>query len=208
MPNTCFISFRSQFFKYGCFSWHQILMWNPDFGENNITRWIRKGLLVRLRRGWFAFPEYLQTPDFAMYIAGRIYKPSYISLFSALSYYGMIPEAVTDITSITTLKTSSFLNNFGQFSYSSVKTSMFFGFNLKPTSDGWTITMATAEKALIDLLYLYPIYSSEDDMRELRLDEAFMQDEFNHGLADSYIKTIGSKTLHDKMQTLYNAYGI
>lgn len=208
MPNTSFISFRNQFFKYGCLSWHQILMWNPDFDENNITRWVRKGLLVRLRREWLAFPEYRKTPDFARYIAGRIYKPSYISLFSALSYYGMIPEAVTDITSITTLKTSSFQNDFGLFSYNSVKASMFFGFCLKPTADGRTVTIATAEKALIDLLYLHPAYSNEDDMLELRLDEAFMQDEFKRNLADSYIEAIGSKTLHKKLLTLYTAYGI
>ena len=35
------------------------------------------------------------------YIASKIYTPSYISLHSALSIYGIIPEAVTDVTSVT-----------------------------------------------------------------------------------------------------------
>ncbi len=70
-------------------------------------------MLVKLRQGWYAFPELLQRPDFSRYVACRIYRPSYISLHTALSMYGMIPEAVTSITSISTLKTARFKTGSG-----------------------------------------------------------------------------------------------
>lgn len=203
-----YILFRERFIRYGCFNVNHILCWNPEFDRNSLTRWVRKGYLVRLRQGWYAFRECLRQPDMARYIANRIYSPSYISLETALSFYGMIPEAVTDITSVTTLKTSSFMNEFGRYSYRNIKTSLFFGFDLKPMTDSRTVQMATPEKALIDLMYLTPQYNGEGDMMNLRLDEAFMCEDFNKELSDSYIDKVGSKALKNRMETLYKAYGL
>ncbi len=208
MKNINFLSFRESFVKFGCISINQIMMLYPNFDTNNLTRWTKQRLLLRLRRGWYAFPEQLKVPDFAEYVANRIYRPSYISLHTALSFYGVIPEAVTDVTSVTTLKTASFTNEFGKYSYRTVQPKLFFGFDMKPMSDGRTVQIATPEKAMLDLLYLYPIYNSEEDMLELRLDEAFMEDEFDRAKADAYLKNIGNKALNDRTQTLYKAYGL
>ena len=41
-------------------------------------------------------------------VANKIYSPSYISLETALSYYGLIPESVYALTSVSTRKTISF----------------------------------------------------------------------------------------------------
>ena len=73
MPNTSYIALRDKFIEYGCFSIYQVLMWDPGFDSNNYTRWCRQGLLVRLRRGWFAFPEMLKAPDFARYCNKQTY---------------------------------------------------------------------------------------------------------------------------------------
>ena len=102
-----YLEFKSALLPEGCFSIHQVRTFFPLFDRNNLSRWIKKGLLIRLRREWYTFPELLQRPEFSHYIAGRFYRPSYISLFTALSIYGMIPEAVMSITSVTTLKTAS-----------------------------------------------------------------------------------------------------
>ena len=61
---------------------------------------MKKGLLVRLRQGYYTFSEYLASSDHVYFFANRIYKPSYISLHTALSFYGIIPEAVGSITSV------------------------------------------------------------------------------------------------------------
>lgn len=208
MPNTSYIALRNKFIEYGCFSIYQVLMWAPGFDSNNYTRWCRQGLLVRLRRGWFAFPEMLKAPDFARYIANRIYKPSYISLQTALSFYGMIPEAVTDITSVSTLKTAEFTNKFGTYSYRSIKPELFFGFELKKMQDGRTIPFATPEKALLDLLYLYPEYNTEDSLLELRFDEDYMENELDMGRLREYTGLFKSKALSSRIDTLIKAYGL
>ena len=87
-----FLTFRERMYPMGCFNINQVLLWEKDFDRNNLTRWCRKGLLVKLRNQYYAFPEYRQVPDFARYVANQIYAPSYISLHTALCFYGMIPE--------------------------------------------------------------------------------------------------------------------
>src|SRR5659263_469529 len=174
-----YLDFKSQMFDTGCFSVHQVYALQPDFDRNNFMRWIKRGLLIRLRQGYYTFPEYLNKPDFSLYFANRMYKPSYVSLHTALAFYGMIPEAVVQITSVTSLKTTTFTNPFGSFSYNNVREGLIFGYDLKPIADGRTIQLAKPEKALLDLLYLFTFYNSKDDMEELRLDDAFMQDAFD-----------------------------
>ena len=156
-----YIEFKSVFLDKVCFSSHQIHSKYPEFNTNNLTRWIKKGLLVKLRNGHYAFPEYLEEPASPFYIANRIYRPSYISLHSALAFYGLIPEAVVQVTSVSPLKTVEFKNRFGIFSYKSVQPALIFGYDQKPFLKSITMLMAQPEKALLDLLYLYPFYNSE-----------------------------------------------
>lgn len=203
-----FLTFRERLFPMGCFNINQVLLWEKGFDRNNLTRWCRKGLLVRLRNEYYAFPEFRQVPDSARYVANRIYTPSYISLHSALAFYGIIPEEVVQITSVTTLKTTRFENDFGTFHYHNVKTSLYFGFDIKSMHDGRGVLFATPEKALLDLLYLNPFYKTEQDMEDLRLDEYYMQSEFNRNRMDDYLSRIGSKALNTRISMLSNVYGI
>lgn len=120
----------------------------------------------------------------------------------------MIPETVVGISSVSTLKTISFSNDFGEYTYQSVKPSLFFGFELKKLGDGRPIPFATPEKALLDLLYLYPMYKTDDDMVELRLDEDFLREELNLEKMNEYLKTFDSRALDTRVKTLYKAYGL
>ena len=161
-----------------------------------------------LRRGWYAFADYLQQPDYARYFAGKIYAPSYISLHTALSFYGIIPEVVVEITSVTTQKTCRYENAFGQFSYQTIRPRLFWGFEPKTMRDGKQYMMATPEKAIIDLLYLYPQYSSLEEMRELRFDEDWMREELNKERLMAYAEQIGSPALTKRIKLLLKAYEI
>ncbi len=201
-----FLTFRERMYPMGCFNINQVLLWEKDFDRNNLTRWCRRGLLVKLRNQYYAFPEYRQMPDFSRYIANRIYTPSYISLHSALSFYGMIPEEVVQLTSVTTLKTAHFENDFGTFYYQNVKTPLYFGFEIKTMQGGRGLLFATPEKALLDLLYLNPYYKTEQDMEELRLDEDYMQNELNIERLNNYLSKIKSKTLEQKVKRLMKVY--
>ena len=203
-----FLTFRDRMHPMGCFNINQVLLWEKDFDRNNLTRWCRKGLLLKLRNQYYAFPEFRQVPESARYVASHIYKPSYISLHSALCFFGIIPEEVVQLTSVTTLKTAKFENAFGTFHYQNVKTSLYFGFEVRTMKDGHSFLLATPEKALLDLLYLHPYYKSEQDMEELRLDEYFMQDELNTELLSDYLLRFGKKALAKRVNLLLKVYGI
>jgi predicted transcriptional regulator of viral defense system len=88
-----FQEFRNAFYELALFTPSQVYSWQPGFDKNNLLNWVKKGFLLKLRNGLYTFPEYLAEPGFGLHIANRIYRPSYISLHSALSFYGMIPEA-------------------------------------------------------------------------------------------------------------------
>ena len=203
-----YLKFRERMYPMGCFNINQILIWEKDFDRNNLTRWCRKGLLMKLRNEYYAFPDFKQLPDAARYVANRIYSPSYISLHSALSFYGMIPEEAVQITSVTTLKTARFDNPFGTFYYQNVKTSLYFGYERKTLLNGRGLLFATPEKALLDLLYLNPYYRTGDDMENLRLDEDFMQNELDQERLDAFLERMGSKALERRVDMLKKVYGI
>ena len=203
-----FHEFRNQWFDLGSVNSNQIYSWQPNFDKNNLTRWTEKGLLLKLRNGYYTFPEYLNKTDFAYYIANRIYRPSYVSLHTALAFYGMIPEAVVQITSVTSLKTASFSNDFGEYSYNSVKEDLMFGYGLKPMADNRTIQFATPEKALLDLLYLYSFYDNEQELEELRLDEDYLHDDLNKDLLKEYCNKFQSKVLDQRVMVLFSTYDL
>lgn len=211
-----FIEFKEKLLPEGCFSIHQARLYFPTFDRNNLTRWTKKGLLLRLRQEWYAFPELVQRPDFARYVACRIYRPSYISLHTALSIYGMIPEAVSSITSVSTLKTAKFENAFGQYAYQNVKPDLFFGYKpvmlplntaiINPPQLAWML--AHPEKALLDLLYLYPFYDSEEELEQLRLDDDFMTGELDLDRLSEYQQKMSNKALNARVKKLLKIYNL
>jgi len=201
-----YLVFKNKMFDLGCFSINQVYAWQPNFDRNNFVRWTKNGLLMRLRQGYYTFPEYRSKPDFDLYFANRIYRPSYVSLHTALAFYGMIPEAVVQVTSVTSLKTSNFSNDFGEFSYKSLRDELMFGYDLKPFADGRTLQLAKPEKALLDLLYLYPFYNTKQELEELRLDADFMQDDLDLKLLKDYTLQFSNKALEKRVQLLINTY--
>lgn len=201
-----YTQFYNQWHSLGCFSVNQVHAIVPTFNRSNLYQWQQAGYIVSLRQGWYAFADYLQQPDYARYFAGKMCAPSYISLHAALSFYGMIPEAVVEITSVTTQKTCRYENPFGQYSYQTVRPHLFWGFEPKTMRDGKQYMMATPEKAIIDLLYLYPQYSSVEDMRELRLDEDWMHDELNLARLKEFAERINSPILNKRIKLLLKAH--
>ena len=71
---------------------------NPKAKIRNL---VQKGELIRLKRGLYIRPDCLEDPRWKAAIANRLYGPSYISLQSALRWWGLIPEQVPHTTSVT-----------------------------------------------------------------------------------------------------------
>jgi predicted transcriptional regulator of viral defense system len=203
-----YLQFKNRFYDLACFHVHQVYAWQPDFDKSNLTRWTGKKLLVKLRNGYYSFPEYTGQSDFVFLVSNRIYRPSYISLHTALAFYGMIPEAVVQVSAVSSLKKAVFENAFGTFSYQQIASGLLFGYDAKPSANGRTLLLAQPEKALLDLLYLYPFYNSPQEMEELRLDEDFMQQDFNVALFQEYADKFGSKALNRRVALLQKVYAL
>lgn len=201
-----YLLFRERWLPIGCFNIYQVRAWNGNFDRTNLTRWQKQGFLCRLRQDWYAFSELMATPMMANYIASKIYTPSYISLQAALSMYGIIPEAVTDITCVTTNRTTAYDNAFGHYTYQTIRPPLFFGYRQMPLERGGCYQMAEPEKALVDLMYLYPQYNTEAEMCELRLDNWWMAEQLDKGKLRHYAALTGVKALANRAELMINTY--
>ncbi|MBI5219689.1 MAG: hypothetical protein HY958_12240 [Bacteroidia bacterium] len=202
-----FIDFKENMYKLGCFSVHQISNWKPDFDSKNLTRWCTMDYVIKLRNGLYTFPEYTDVAGFDEYVANRIYTPSYISLHYALSHYGLIPEAIFQITSVSSLKTITFKNSFGSFTYQKVRQNLMFGYERKPFLN-MAVNLATTEKAILDLFYLYPFYTSEQDMIDLRFDQQILKEILNKEILFQYLVKYQNKQLEKRIETFSKTYQI
>jgi len=194
-------SFERIFKKIGIVSTSQIRASGQAFDKNNLGRWEKQDLIIKLKNGYYAFADTASTQGFAYYAANKIYKPSYVSLHTALAFYGIIPESVTQITSVSSLKSSTFENKLGIFSYKKVKPSLMFGYNAMENGD-FTFFLATPEKAILDLLYLYPFYNSAEEIRNLRMDDYFMQNDLDWGKLAVFAKKFDKQTLLKRIELL------
>lgn len=81
-----------------------------------------------------------------------------------------------------------------------------FGYITRLMTDGRTLLFATPEKAILDLLYLYPFYNTAREMEELRLDEYFLHEELNLDLLIDYSLKIKSQALDKRVKLLLSCY--
>ncbi len=117
-----------------------------------ITGLLEKGIIIRVKKGLYVFGEpYRRTPVSREILANLIYGPSYISLDYALQWYGLIPEAVHTVTSVTSGRSRAFTTPFGTFSYRHIPLRAYqVGMDRVPLDDNRAFLIATPEKALAD----------------------------------------------------------
>ena len=109
----------------------------------------KKELFTKIRNGLYMLTDY---PANCYLIANRLYEPSYISFDTALSFYGVIPETIYTITSVTAKTTREFKVDNISFSYHKLKKEAYTGYkSIKYLQN--TILIAEPEKALADYLY-------------------------------------------------------
>ena len=138
--------------------------------RRQLGRWVKAGKVYQLRRGLYALaPPYQQTRPHPFLIANQLVRPSYVSLQSALAYYGLIPEYVPVTTSVTSDRPQEFATPLGKYQFQRVKKERFFAFNLEDLGDEQDAYVAAPEKALLDLAYLHPGGDSLPYLRGLRL---------------------------------------
>ncbi len=162
-----YFDLREQLKDCVVFSVNDIRNIEPDFDLRRLSEWVAKGLIKRIRRGFYVFADISLEDETLFIIANKIYQPSYISYETALSSYGIIPEAVFGVTSATTLKTQDFNTSAGHFIYRRIKPELFFGYYPEQFRGG-VYKKAYLEKAILDHLYSRPDIGDQTQFRETR----------------------------------------
>ena len=170
---------------FGLFRTGQILSGepNPASVRRQLVRWTKSGHILQLRRGVYVLRKpyaALEAHPFAA--ANALKKASYVSLQSALSHHGMIPEFVPVTTSVTTGRPEEIDTAVGRFQFRHMSPSRFFGFVEIEVSVEQVVLIATPQKALVDLLYLTAQSDQVAYLRELRVERP---ESFDPGMFES-----------------------
>ncbi len=148
--------------------------------SSGVTRSLKSNDFLRLKRGLFLFSKKLRKgPVSKLLIANKLYDPSYVSFESALSYHGLIPEAVYTTTSACfQRKNKIFTNQLGDFSYDYIPSKPFF-MGVSNHKDDGGVLMATVLKALFDLVYIrHKNYNTIDELYDdLRIEKHDLEKE-------------------------------
>ncbi|MEK7257595.1 MAG: hypothetical protein AAB316_22760, partial [Bacteroidota bacterium] len=150
---------------------------------------------------WYRLVEQPLTEEELFLIANSIYAPSYISLESALNFYGLIPEGVFAITSVSTRKTQDFQTPVGHFFYRSHAPSLHFGYSLAQTGNR-RFKIATPEKAVLDYLYFHREMNSFDDFEAWRIDADSLKTLLDPEKTKAFLALFGNKSLEKRMGKL------
>lgn len=135
-----------------------------------LSRWAKAGKIVQLVKGLYTLAEpYRKASPHPFVLANAIKKASYVSLQSALAHFGMIPEYVPTVTSVTTRRPQRVVNPTGTYQFHHVKTEWFCRYETLEFGRHQKAFVATPEKALMDLAYLTPGADNPCFLRELRL---------------------------------------
>jgi predicted transcriptional regulator of viral defense system len=145
---------------YGYFTSQDVATLFPESEDKRyglVKRAIAGGEILHIRRSLYCLAPKYQKKKINLYaLAQHIYGPSYISLESALSWHGWIPEAVYTLTSASSGKSKEFKNPLGTFSYNRVPQKVFYAGVERLTDDeGDVFLMASPIKALADYVYVH-----------------------------------------------------
>ena len=142
--------------------------------EKKVQALEQAGKLIKVKRGLYVVsPEISGKLLCQELIANHLYGPSYISLHYALRHYGLIPERVYLVTSVTTRHTRMFETPIANFSYRGVAKEYFPIGIRSEEAEGIAYLIATPEKALCDMLLEE---RHVPDQSVARLEEFFEED--------------------------------
>ena len=179
-----------------------ILLQKLNVYDYQLSLWQKKGYINRLKKGIYFFIDEKENIT-AQEVSFLIYQPSYLSMESILSQYGLIPEMVYAQTGITTKTTRKFSNIFGNFTYRHIQPKLFFGYMPIETQFGKYL-IAEPEKALLDYFYFNSgKIKNKKDIEELRINCDELRRIVDRKKIDSYLKEFDNQKLTRNINMLF-----
>jgi predicted transcriptional regulator of viral defense system len=198
-----YLEFRKALKVFPVFSINDINKVFKDFDNRRLSEWQKKGYILKVRRGYYCFADYVEKEGFLQFASNKIYSPSYISLESALAHYGLIPEESFLLTSVSSRNTAEFQTQLGSFSYRHLKSDLFFGYKVL-TINNLFYKIGEVEKVILDYLYLNKLDSIEQ-MKAMRFNAYQVDELVDFGLLSEYQELFKSKTLDKRVKKLIKA---
>ncbi len=189
---------------YPIFSMEDLFLFFPEENREQVhvqlNDWKKKAWITPLKRGLYElnYPQPEVIPDLC--IANKLYFPSYVSLETALSIYGLIPEFSAQVTSVTTKVTRVFSNRHGRFSFFSIHPRAFTGYRVNDYQ-GFEVRIAEPEKAFVDYVYFKVVHREQFNPEEERWDSAVLKG-FNKKKILNYAELFHNKKLYGLIKGL------
>lgn len=176
------------------FSRHLVLEMLEEYKRPNdkISEWMKSGELLSIRRGlYIPGPETdLPVPE-PFLISNHLRGPSYVSLESALSYWGLIPERVYEVTCATRKTAKKYDTPVGRFNYHYLPSPYYsFGIESIKLTPKQTVLMASREKALCDKIVL----TSGIALRSTRQTKEFLLEDLR--MDKTILQQLDTKVIH------------
>lgn len=131
----------------------------PDItaGKKKVASLEKANKIIRLKRGLYVVnPKESGLLISTELIGNMLYGPSYVSMMTALRFYGLIPEYVAITESMTTHLRRTFDTPIGRFEYYHCSREYYQIGIRQSTSAGVNFLIATPEKALCDYICTTP----------------------------------------------------
>lgn len=176
-----------------------------SFPRTKLTHLLKSRALLRLKKGIYIFGELFARQPYSLEtLANIMYGPSYVSLEWALQTYGMIPERVEEVTSITFKRPQLYKTPIGRFSYfHRPLLSYSVGLTHKQISKFQSYLIATPEKALVDQLVVRRgRVSTYKELQEILFEDFRMEEEDLKKLNMSLLKEINEAYPHSTITHL------
>lgn len=172
--------------------------WSHQQTKKVIVKLAANGWLIRIKRGLYAISDlsnrgFLSLSPYS--VANLLVQESYVSFESALNYRGMLDQLTNKVISISKVRFKTVSVNSTEYSFVNVQDKWFFGWEMA-TVDDREVRIATAEKALIDMIQFHKSKYSVDLLIEKLRDNKDSLDldklqEYLEKMSNTTIKTFG-----------------
>lgn len=182
------------------FSLNDIKRIDRSFFRTRLNEWQGKGYIKKVIKGYYIFSDLELNENALFEIANKIYKPSYISFETALSFYHLIPESVYGITSASTRRTYKFKTQMAEFSYRTIKPELFFGYELVSYKNK-RFKIASIEKTILDYFYINSHIKKENDFACLRMNKDIFLKQVNEEKVYHFLEKFAQKRLGKRIKS-------
>lgn len=157
----------------------------------------KKGIIIRLKKGLYILSSEISQQSLSReLVANHLYGPSYISLESALSFYGLIPEKVYAIRSVTTKRAKHYDTQLGSFEYTTIPKDYYsIGIRQEIVNNEYAYLIATPEKAICDMI----LSNKKFRIQSVKAMQIYLEEDLRIDL--SMLKTLNKEIIINCIET-------